>query len=175
MNVVGSIANLGGIMLFQSFLKTLPFRPLLLWGTIICTALGISNLIVVFHWNRALGIPDGFFCLGESAIVSVVGWVTTMPIIVLASRLCPEGMEGTIYALIMSINNMGGIISSQIGAALTLWLGVTATNLDNFWLLVLICNLSTLVPLVLIGWIPAGDPGSIKKPTAPARDYDDDA
>jgi len=28
---------------------------------------------------------------------------------------------------------MGGIISSQIGAALTSWLGVTATNLDNFW------------------------------------------
>ena len=48
------------------------------------------------------------------------GWVTTMPIIVLASRLCPEGMEGTIYALIMSINNMGGIISSQIGAILTM-------------------------------------------------------
>ena len=39
-----------------------------------------------------------------------------------------------------------------------------ATNLDNFWLLVLICNVSTLVPLVLIGWIPAGDPGSLKKP-----------
>ena len=50
-----------------------------------------------------------------------------------------------------------------------------AHNLDNFWKLVLICNLSTLVPLVLIGWIPAGDPGSIKKPTAPVRDYDDDA
>ena len=62
--------------------------------------------------------------------------------------------QGTIYALIMSINNMGGIISSQIGAALTNWLGVTAHNLDNFWKLVLICNLSTLVPLVLISWIP---------------------
>ena len=62
-------------------------------------------------------------CLGESAVISVVGWITTMPIIVLASRLCPEGMEGTIYALIMSINNMGGIISSQLGAALTFYLG----------------------------------------------------
>ena len=27
---------------------------------------------MVFHWNRAWGIPDEFFCLGESAIVSVV-------------------------------------------------------------------------------------------------------
>ena len=55
-----------------------------------------------------------------------------------------------------------------------MWLGVTSTNLDNFWLLVLICNLSTLVPLVLIGWIPAGDPGSFKKPSAPTRTSGDD-
>ncbi|MFN9909659.1 MAG: hypothetical protein ACK56F_26665 [bacterium] len=41
-------------------------------GTIIATALGVFNLVVVFHWNRAWGIPDGFFCLGESAITSVV-------------------------------------------------------------------------------------------------------
>ena len=72
MNVVGSIANLAGIVLFQSTLKSMPFRPLLLWGTIVCTALGVSNLALVFHWNRAWGIPDGFFCLGESAVISYV-------------------------------------------------------------------------------------------------------
>eukprot|EP00961_Rhodomonas_salina_P042572 572239-Rhodomonas_salina.1 len=46
----------------------------------------------------------------------VVGWVTSMPIIVLAARLrvCPEGMEGTMYALIMSITNLGGIVGSQV-------------------------------------------------------------
>ena len=51
-------------------------------------------------------------------------------------------------------------LKKNTGALLPLWLGVTATNLDNFWLLVLICNLSTLLPLVLISWIPAGDPGA---------------
>jgi hypothetical protein len=56
------------------------------------------------------GIPDWFFCLGESAIQSVVGWVATMPIIVMASRLCPDGMEGTMYALIMSVNNLVSVI-----------------------------------------------------------------
>eukprot|EP00293_Proteomonas_sulcata_P010643 CAMPEP_0184300110 /NCGR_PEP_ID=MMETSP1049-20130417/10597_1 /TAXON_ID=77928 /ORGANISM="Proteomonas sulcata, Strain CCMP704" /LENGTH=90 /DNA_ID=CAMNT_0026610751 /DNA_START=191 /DNA_END=463 /DNA_ORIENTATION=+ len=86
-----------------------------------------------------------------------------MPIIVLASRLCPEGMEGTMYALIMSINNLGGILGSQIGAVITEILGVSATNLDNFWLLVTICNASTLLPLVLISWIPKGDPQDVKR------------
>jgi len=82
-----------------------------------------------------------------------------MPVLVLASRLCPEGMEGTMYALIMSLNNLGGIIGSQFGALITTWLGVTEQNLENFWLLVLICNLSTVVPLVFIGWVPDVDPG----------------
>jgi len=31
----------------------------------------------------------------------------------------------------------------------------TESNLDNFWILVLICNVSTILPLVFIGWIPA--------------------
>jgi hypothetical protein len=31
---------------------------------------------------------------------------------------------------------------------------VTESNLDNFWILVLICNVSTILPLVFIGWIP---------------------
>mmetsp|Transcript_54127 Transcript_54127/g.128579 ORF Transcript_54127/g.128579 Transcript_54127/m.128579 type:complete len:489 (+) Transcript_54127:80-1546(+) len=160
-NIVGSVFNLGGVVLFQAFLKNMPFRPVLLLGTLAATFLGLTNLIVVFHWNRAWGIPDEFFCLGESAIQAVVGWIATMPIIVMASRLCPEGMEGTCYALIMSINNLGGIIGTQIGAWLTLYLGVTSTNLDNFWLLVFICNASTVLPLVLIGWVPDTDPHTL--------------
>ena len=55
-------------------------------------------------------------------------------------------MEGTLYATIMSINNFGGIIGSQIGAVITAWLGVTEGHLENFWLLV-----PRPPPLVLIG------------------------
>lgn len=168
-NVVGSVFNLGGVIFFQAFLKKMSFRPILIWGTLVSTALGLSNLILVFHWNRHWGIPDWFFCLGESAVQSVVGWVATMPIIVMASRLCPEGMEGTMYALIMSINNLGGIVGSQVGAMLCTYLGVTATNLTNFWILVLISNGSSILPLLLIGWVPAGDPQLVEKP-----DYDQD-
>jgi folate/biopterin transporter len=174
-NVVGSIFNLGGVVLFQVFLKRLPFRPVLLLGTLVSTFLGLTNLVLVFHWNRKWGIPDEFFCLGESAVQAVVGWIATMPIIVMASRLCPEGMEGTCYALIMSINNLGGIIGTQIGAWLTIYLGVTATNLDNFWLLVFICNISTLLPLGLIGWVPAQDPHDIieqRRASTAAADYE---
>mmetsp|Transcript_61891 Transcript_61891/g.128020 ORF Transcript_61891/g.128020 Transcript_61891/m.128020 type:complete len:505 (+) Transcript_61891:100-1614(+) len=154
-NVVGAVCSLGGVLLFGNFLASTPFRPILIWSTIISTVIGLTQLILVFRWNLDYGIPDGFFCLGESAVLSVLGWINTMPILVLASRLCPQGMEATMYALIMSVNNLGGVLGAQFGALITWQLAITDENLDNFWILVLICNLSTVIPLIFIGWIPA--------------------
>ncbi|MBC6480021.1 MAG: carotenoid oxygenase family protein [Hormoscilla sp. GM7CHS1pb] len=48
-------------------------------------------------------------------------------------------------------------MSQQLGAVLTDWLGITQTNFDNLWLLVVIANASTLVPLLFLGWLPASD------------------
>jgi len=153
-NVVGAVCSLGGVIIFGKFLASTPFRPILIWSTIISTLFGMTQLILVFRWNAGY-IPDGAFCVGESAILSILGWINTMPILVLAAHLCPIGMEATMYALIMSINNLGGVVGAQFGAALTLGLGITESNLDNFWILVLICNVSTILPLLFIGWIPA--------------------
>jgi hypothetical protein len=66
------------------------------------------------------------------------------------------------YALIMSINNLGGVVGALTGSIVTNMLGVTAKHLENFWLLVLICNLTTLLPLLLINWIPEEDPDDIQ-------------
>jgi hypothetical protein len=81
-----------------------------------------------------------------------VGW---MPVLVLAARLCPPGIEATLFALLMSVTNMAGLVSHESGALLTHWLGVNETNFDQLWLLVIITNLSTLLPLVLVGWLPS--------------------
>lgn len=46
--------------------------------------------------------------------------------------------------------NAGGFSSGFLGAGLTKALGVTSQNYDNLALLVLICNLSSLLPLPLL-------------------------
>ncbi|MBE9170581.1 folate/biopterin family MFS transporter [Pleurocapsales cyanobacterium LEGE 06147] len=156
--LVTSLASLIGIWIFQSFLKTVPFRLILGWSTVIAAALGMTTLLLVTHANRAIGIDDHWFSLGDSMILTVMGQITWMPVLVLSARLCPEGVEATLFALLMSIWNFSGLISHEIGALLTSWLGVTETNFDNLWLLVIITNLSTLLPLPFLGWLPAGDP-----------------
>jgi folate/biopterin transporter len=156
--LVTSVAALVGIWLYQRFLKTIPFRSILGWSIVISSALGMTTLLLVTHTNRAIGIDDHWFSLGDTLILTVMGQIAFMPILVLSARLCPVGVEATLFALLMSIWNLAGLLSQELGALLTHWLGVTETNFANLWLLVLITNLSTLLPLPLLGWLPDNDP-----------------
>lgn len=155
--LVTSIAALIGVWAFQRFFKNVSFRRIFLWSTLASTALGMTTLLLVTHTNRALGIDDRWFSLGDSLILTVAGQITFMPVLVLSARLCPPGVEATLFALLMSVYNLAGAVSSELGALLTHWLGVDETHFDRLWLLVTIANLSTLLPLPLVGWLPQGD------------------
>ncbi|NJN72115.1 MAG: folate/biopterin family MFS transporter [Limnothrix sp. RL_2_0] len=169
---VTSIAALVGIGLYQKFLKQVSFRKMLGWSTVISAVLGMTTLLLVTHANRSLGIDDRWFSLGDNLILTVVGQIAFMPVLVLSARLCPKGVEATMFALLMSVWNLAGLLSHELGALLTQWLGVTESNFDRLWLLVTITNLSTLLPLVFVKWLPAGDPqAELPQHSQPAELY----
>lgn len=153
--LVTSLAALLGIWVFQRYLKAVPVRRIFLWSTLIAAALGMTTLLLVTHANRALGINDQWFSLGDSLILTVMGQIAYMPVLVLAARLCPPGIEATMFALLMSVSNLAGLLSHESGALIMHWLGITETNFQQLWLLVTIANLSTLLPLPLLNWLPA--------------------
>ncbi|OCQ99410.1 folate-biopterin transporter [Oscillatoriales cyanobacterium USR001] len=154
-SLVTSIASLVGVWLFQHFFKSISFRVMFGWSIVISTALGLTTLLLITHANRSLGIDDHWFSLGDSMILRMVGQIAYMPLLVLSAQLCPEGVEATLFALLMSVLNLAGLVSNELGALLTHWLGVTATNFDNLWLLILIAKLSHLLPLPFLGLLPS--------------------
>jgi folate/biopterin transporter len=155
--LVTSIASLIGVWIFQRFLKTLPFRVIFGWSTVLSAVLGMTMLLLVTHTNRTLGIDDRWFSLGDSLILTVMGQIAYMPVLVLAARLCPPGVEATLFALLMSVSNLASISSYQLGAVLMRWFDITQNNFDSLWLLVVIANVSTLLPLPFLNWLPAGE------------------
>ncbi len=157
--LVTSLASLVGIWLFQRFFKAVPFRKIFVWTTILSAVLGMSALLLVTHANRAIGIDDHWFSLGDSLILTVMGQLAFMPVLVLAARLCPSGVEATLFAVLMSVSNIAGMVSYELGAVLMHWLNITESNFENLWLLVTLTNLSTLLPLPFIHWLP-GDNAS---------------
>ncbi|XWK85735.1 MAG: folate/biopterin family MFS transporter [Phormidium sp.] len=156
--LVTSVASLLGIWLFQRFFKNVAFRTFFACTTLLSAALGMTALLLVTHTNRALGIDDHWFSLGDSLILTVMGQIAYMPVLVLAARLCPPGVEATLFALLMSVTNLAGLLSYEFGALLMHWLGITENNFQSLWILVVIANLSTLLPLPFINWLPKGDP-----------------
>ncbi|MGB3300759.1 MAG: folate/biopterin family MFS transporter [Phormidesmis sp.] len=168
LRLVTSLASLIGIWVFQRFLKEVSFRKIFGWSTVISAALGMTALLLVTHANRALGIDDHWFSLGDSLVLTVAGQIAFMPVLVLSARLCPPGVEATLFALLMSVVNLAGLLSHELGALLTHWLAVTETDFTNLWLLVLLTNVSTLLPLPLLKLLPetsaVGNAGDDVKP-----------
>jgi folate/biopterin transporter len=155
--LVTSMASLIGIWLFQRFFRLVPFRTIFAWTMVISAVLGMTMLLLVTHANRSLGIDDHWFSLGDSLVLTVMGQIAYMPVLVLAARLCPPGVEATLFALLMSVTNLAGLLSYEFGAVLMHWMGINENNFDHLWQLVVLTNLSTLLPLPLIGWLPAGE------------------
>jgi hypothetical protein len=77
-----------------------------------------------------------------------------MPVLVMAAQLCPEGVEATLFASLMSVMNAASATGEALGAGLTALLGVAADNFTNLFWLVLICNLLSLFPLAFVGLVP---------------------
>ncbi|CAL4936436.1 unnamed protein product [Urochloa decumbens] len=156
--LVTSIASLLGIGLYNSFLKEVPLRKIFLVTTILGSALGMTQVLLVTGLNRKLGISDEWFSIGDSLIITVLGQASFMPILVLAAKLCPPGVEATLFATLMSISNAGGVTGGLVGAGLTQFLGVSRDSFENLALLIAICNLTSLLPLPLLGLLPDESP-----------------
>ena len=154
--LVTSLASLIGVWAFQRYLKTIPFRIMFSWGIFLSTALGMTTLLLVTHTNRLLGINDHWFSLGDNLVITVIGQIVFMPVLVLATKLCPPGIEATFFALIMSVFNLGGTVSYWLGSMMMKWLGITENQFDLLWLLIIITNLSSLIPIFFINWLPDG-------------------
>ena len=148
-----AFAALGGVALYNGYLKRVPLKKMFFWTTILGTALSSTQLLLVSRMNLELGISDKLFALTDTAVLTVLGEVSFLPVLVLAAKICPEGVEATFFAALMSLFNAGGVTSEFLGAGLTKYLGVTADNFDNLFLLLTICLGTGLLPLFALNLI----------------------
>ncbi|ONI26301.1 hypothetical protein PRUPE_1G015900 [Prunus persica] len=168
--LVTSVASLLGVGLYNGFLKTVPLKKTFLVTTIFGSAIGLTQVFLVTGLNRKFGISDEWFALGDSLVITVLSQASFMPVLVLAARLCPEGVEATLFATLMSISNAGSVLGGLMGAGLTQLLGITKDQYDNLALLIILCNLSSLLPLPLLGLLPGDHLNA--KPEESAEDID---
>ncbi|KVH95113.1 Biopterin transport-related protein BT1 [Cynara cardunculus var. scolymus] len=157
---IGSVGSLLGAILYQYGLKTHPFRALLFWTQLFFGLSGMLDLVFILRLNLKLGLSDYFFAVIDESVFQLVGRLKWMPLLVLSSQLCPPGIEGTFFALLMSIDNFGLMSSTWLGGLLLHVLNVTRTQFDNLWLAILIRNVLRIVPLAFLFLVPKSSPES---------------
>lgn len=162
---IGSVGSILGALLYQYVLKDHPFRDLLFWTQLLYGLSGMLDLMLVLRLNLRFGVPDYFFVVIDESVSQMTGRLKWMPLLVLSSKLCPPGIEGTFFALLMSIDNVGLLSATWGGGFLLHVLKVTRTQFDNLWLAILIRNLLRLTPLCLLFLVPRVDPNSSILPT----------
>lgn len=155
---IGALGSLCGVLLYQNKLKNRPYQDLLFWTQLLHCASGMLDLVLVLRLNLKFYIPDYLFVVFDEGVSHMIGRIKWMPLLVLSSKLCPSGIEGTFFALLMSIDQVGMLTSTWAGGFLLHILNVTRSEFDNLWLAVLIRNLLRLTPILLLFLVPRTDP-----------------
>jgi folate/biopterin transporter len=153
MKLAYGIGTIIGMVIYSNFLKNISFKKLLVFNSIFCILISLSQLLLVTRVNLRIHVPDGVFAVLCSFVVQLTAELSMIPLLVLCCKICPENIEGSLYALLMSTMNFGSMISSQSGGLLMILLQITQTEFSNLWALIMITSLSMFLPLPILYWV----------------------
>ncbi|XP_021892943.1 probable folate-biopterin transporter 4 [Carica papaya] len=152
--VVGWLGLMFGTFIYNKYLKKMKLRRILMWAHLGLSLLTVLDIVLVSRANLEFGISDKIMVLCGSALVDAVNQFKLMPFLILSGQLCPPGIEGTLFALFMSINNFGSTVGSFVGAGLASLLNVSSGSFDNLLLGIVIQVICTYIPVALLFLIP---------------------
>ncbi|GJP41339.1 hypothetical protein CLOM_g999 [Closterium sp. NIES-68] len=163
MGVVGAVGQVGmllGVAAYNLWLRRFTYRSILFCTQFLLFATCCLDLLLVTRTNLRLGIPDHAFLIGDQAFSVAMARLQIMPILVLAARMCPSGIEATLFAFYMATTNFGRTCSEWWGAALLHGVGVRRESYENLWVAVVVRMGARLLPLLALGLLPEGGPES---------------
>ncbi|KAK3199617.1 hypothetical protein Dsin_023032 [Dipteronia sinensis] len=152
--VVGWAGLMLGTYAYNRYLKKIKLRKILMWTQIGLSILSLLDIVLVSRLNVAYGISDKATVLYGSALSDAVNQFKLMPFLILSGQLCPPGIEGTLFALFMSINNFGSTVGSFVGAGLASVLNISSGSFDNLLLGIVIQVICTFIPIAFLFLIP---------------------
>lgn len=131
-----------GAVLYFTYSKAFPLRTLINWSIGFGVAGGLAYLGLVGE-TSALAIYAAF---------GSVGLIAQLAFLDLAARACPKEAEGTFFALLMSVFNLGtkgsqivgGWLYTTVGFTGLVWIGAAFTAAA--WLLVPLARIEQLDP-----------------------------
>lgn len=158
-NTMSYVAMLLGIFAYSIWLRSWSYRGIFTWVQIALVITNLMDLCLVLRLNLLIGIPDQVFILGDSTIGPVVKRLYLMPMYVMASKLCPDGAEATLFSIMMSLSNFGYDVGTVFGSILLSVFYVSQDDWSGFPYVLAIKSVLRLAPIFFIPFlVPRGSP-----------------
>jgi MFS family permease len=139
MGTLGTIGSAAGVFGAWAFSKI--SRKKLVWNKRLIADLSLEKLLFYSVFIGLASIISNFLLMGPKSAITlgiVFGFIfmfAHLTILVLAGKFCPAKIEGTFFALLMSVINLGGSISELASGKLYEIFSSMAPKAleDNFW------------------------------------------
>lgn len=159
LGIVASLMASAGIMAYKRWLFHMSWRTIYVCAALVVMFFSLLQLLLIFRINVKLGISDFAFSVGDDSIQDFVTSIQFLPIVQMYIAMCPDGAEGTTYAILTTMSNVAGAASMTLSTLLTKIWDVSNESLEdgNFsgmWKYTLFTCLVQPVPLLLIRWLP---------------------
>ncbi|KAJ3403594.1 hypothetical protein HDU80_003991 [Chytriomyces hyalinus] len=117
-DTVGDVVSISGLVVYTKYFKKTRFSVLFFWTQIGVAVFALTDVVLVYRWNRVAGLSDELFLIGSGTIIHTLHSFQAMPFLVLAAQLCPKDIEATFYAAMMSLGNVGANLGNLYGGYL---------------------------------------------------------
>ena len=160
LSLISHTMGIAGIFVFRKFLLSLPLRTLFFWIIIASVLLSLPTFGLIYGWYHMLGVSPKFFAMADTLISAPLAEIGFLPLLVLVARICPKGIEATMFAVLASLMNIGLALSDLGGAALSTFFDIrgAAENLPGNYAhldtVMWIAILSSFLPLPLLRFLP---------------------
>ncbi|CAM0880658.1 unnamed protein product [Alopecurus aequalis] len=152
--VIGWFSLMLGTFIYNRYLKQKKLRNILMFAHVGLAIITVLDILLVSGLHIQYGIVDKYMVLWGSALADAINQFKMMPFLILSGQLCPPGIEGTLFALFMSINNLSSTLGSFLGAALTSALNISSVQFNNLALGLAVQLIGTLLPVGFLFLIP---------------------
>lgn len=152
--VIGWFSLMLGTYTYNRYFKHKKLRNILVFAHVGLAVITLLDIVLVLQLHVQFGIADKYMVLWGSALADAINQFKMMPFLILSGQLCPPGIEGTLFALFMSINNLGSTLGSFLGAALASALNISTAQFDNLALGLGVQLIGTLLPIGFLFLIP---------------------
>jgi len=158
--VISRVMGIIGVLVFRKWLLAIPLKRLLVGIVFASVILSLPSLGLVYGWYNYIGVSPQLFAIADELISAPLSEIGFLPLLVLVARICPKGVEATMFALLASVMNIGLAVSDMGGAWLVAIFDVhqatetLAANYSQIDKVLWIAILSSFLPLPLVRYLP---------------------